>query len=225
MQALRLIRLWPLAVFVMVNILNTDAMVLNHQWLQDRFRISLGELCLSIMAISLVELVFEYWFFGWLGRGAVREAPDLWTAILSWLRRRADRLGVRPRLEAAVVAYSRAWESVRVPGAAILQAMDVRHHPAVRKGGYPALTVLSVAPIFGGRTIAILGQRAAHLPGGVVIIAVCSSLRIGGLLYGLAAFMWLPVWVRMAIGGGVLIVLGVKAVPVLWRHRRRKGPS
>jgi len=214
-------RRWPAAVFVLVQLGNTDAAIVNHDWLQWFFGISLLQLLLGLVVISLAELVYENWFFGWYEHRAMAQAPSWGFQIFEWLRSCAYDVGAQGEFDTLVVALLSIWSQVRKLWELLIADFDWRNHPTVKKRGYRALAYLSALPVIGGRTAAVLIHRGVRLPGGLMVIGVCSAFRT---CYTLYLLVWLTRYMSLRSLGlvvtGLILAWIVGKIRKLRKHRK-----
>lgn len=169
---------WPVAVFVLSSVAHADLVILARPAVQHALGIDLLTFVVAVVLFSSVQILFEYWFYGWCRLVAI---TDVWAWLRNgawfWLQARGFEQPIR-QIGAALTAVEARWHK-------LTNGWFKRRRALVVSSGTASLFAVSVSPAPGIRGPAIILCGVMRLRWGLAVVLVGNAIRTLYLVYGL----------------------------------------
>ena len=224
---------WPLLIAAIVGALNIDAVIipsLNLRWLSILgFKIvnlshiipelSLAQIFILTVAVSIPGNIVWYWFWGWLGKlifewiksqRSVQEGIKLGKEIEFVIKPVLKKKGFLDRIKDTLTEKFK-WATDE----------DNKYLKRLKRGGYVALFLMSASPEPGGRVVATIFSRSFDSKKGLVSLVLGDTFKNFYMVFGFwNLVLKLPVFYFQ-----ILIAVGVAYLVGNLIYKKIKGPN
>jgi hypothetical protein len=194
---------WPFLVAVFIGTLNIDAVLipsLNLRWLSILgFKIvdlsniipelSLLQIFICVIAVSIPGNIFWYWFWGWLGKfifELIKKQKDIKEGIE--LVEEGIELGkeVEPEIQPVLnkrgfVDWAKEYLTEKIKWAT---DQDNKYLKRLKRGGYAVLFLMSASPEPGGRVVATIFSRSFDSKKGLLSLILGDTVKNFYMVFG-----------------------------------------
>jgi hypothetical protein len=168
---------WPVAVYLISSVAHTDAAIAVRPVIQRQLHISLTTFLVTVAIFSTLQLLFEYWFYGWCRIVAIN---DVWAWLKNGFWTMCCKRGLDQPLRqigALLGRLKQAWELFK-------SLWPQRTKRIVKVGGYSSMFIMSLSPIPGirGPVVAVCGVE--RMRWGLVLVILGNLIRNVYLILG-----------------------------------------